>query len=183
MRVLELRGTPHQLGEGHGATHAGMIRDYLADRLALSGDSVWSGQTADADTILELAESTLDHHRSYSEPLFEELSSLASAAGISDAEAVVVGGFTDVIDLVRGKGRPAPVIDECTAVLDPAAGVYAQTWDMHASAGEFVILLHIEPSSVPAAYVQTTAGCLGQIGLNEAGIGIGINNLTSYGRP
>ena len=41
------------------------------------------------------------------------------------------------------------------------------------SAGEFVILLHIEPSSVPAAYVQTTAGCLGQIGLNEAGIGIG----------
>jgi len=31
--------------------------------------------------------------------------------------------------------------------------------------------------------VQTTAGCLGQIGMNEAGIGIGINNLTSIGKP
>jgi isopenicillin-N N-acyltransferase-like protein len=31
--------------------------------------------------------------------------------------------------------------------------------------------------------VQTTAGCLGQIGMNEAGIGVGINNLTSIGKP
>jgi isopenicillin-N N-acyltransferase-like protein len=31
--------------------------------------------------------------------------------------------------------------------------------------------------------VQTTAGCLGQIGLNEAGIAIGINNLTAIGKP
>jgi isopenicillin-N N-acyltransferase-like protein len=35
----------------------------------------------------------------------------------------------------------------------------------------------------PAAVVQTTAGCLGQIGMNEAGIGVGINNLTSIGKP
>ena len=54
---------------------------------------------------------------------------------------------------------------------------------MHASAGEYVVMLKLDPLSGPAAVVQTTAGCLGQIGMNEAGIGIGINNLTSYGRP
>lgn len=183
MRVLELQGDPGSLGETHGSAAGEMIRAYLADRLALSGDSLWSGQTADADTILKLADSTVEHHRAYSGPLFEEMTAMATTAGITQAEAVVVGGFTDLIDLVRSGGRGAPVIDECTAVLDPGAGVYAQTWDMHASAGEFVLLLHIEPSSGPSAFVQTTAGCLGQIGLNEAGIGIGINNLTSYGRP
>lgn len=107
---------------------------------------------------------------------------MAEAASISVAEAVVVGGFTDLIDLVRAEGL-APVVDECTAVIDPVAGVYAQTWDMHASAGEFVIMLDLSPQSGPAAFVQTTMGCLGQMGLNEAGIGVGINNLTSIGKP
>ena len=44
-------------------------------------------------------------------------------------------------------------------------------------------MLKLDPLSGPAAVVQTTAGCLGQIGMNEAGIGIGINNLTSIGKP
>jgi isopenicillin-N N-acyltransferase-like protein len=54
---------------------------------------------------------------------------------------------------------------------------------MHASAGEFVIMLKIDPLMGPDAFVQTTAGCLGQIGMNEAGIAVGINNLTSTGKP
>ena len=44
-------------------------------------------------------------------------------------------------------------------------------------------MLKLDPIKGPGAVVQTTAGCLGQIGMNEAGIGIGINNLTSYGKP
>jgi isopenicillin-N N-acyltransferase-like protein len=44
-------------------------------------------------------------------------------------------------------------------------------------------MLKLDPLDGPCAVVQTTAGCVGQIGMNEAGISIGINNLTSYGRP
>src|SRR3970040_2249861 len=54
---------------------------------------------------------------------------------------------------------------------------------MHASAGEYVVMLKLDPLSGPGAVCQTTAGCLGQIGMNEAGIGVGINNLTSIGKP
>ena len=92
-------------------------------------------------------------------------------------------GFTDLVDLVRAHDGWAPIEDDCTAVIDPVNGVFAQTWDMHATAGEYVLMLKLDPLSGPAAVVQTTAGCLGQIGMNEAGIGIGINNLTSIGKP
>jgi isopenicillin-N N-acyltransferase-like protein len=44
-------------------------------------------------------------------------------------------------------------------------------------------MLKLDPLMGPAVIVQTTAGCLGQMGMNEAGIGVGINNLTSYGKP
>jgi isopenicillin-N N-acyltransferase-like protein len=96
---------------------------------------------------------------------------------------VVVGGFTDLVDVVRAHDGWAPIEDDCTAVLDPGQGLLAQTWDMHASAGEYVVMLKLDPVSGPGAVVQTTAGCLGQIGMNEAGIGVGINNLTSIGKP
>jgi isopenicillin-N N-acyltransferase-like protein len=183
LRVLEIYGEPADFGRIHGSECKPMIGDYLAERLGLSGDASWAGRTAHPDTVLALAESTLPHHRAYSDSLFEEMTALADAAGITAAEAVVVGGFTDLVDVVRAHDGWAPIEDDCTAVIDPGRGVLAQTWDMHASAGEYVVMLKLDPLSGPGAVVQTTAGCLGQIGLNEAGIGVGINNLTSIGKP
>jgi len=107
---------------------------------------------------------------------------MASAAGITPVEAVVVGGFTDLVDVVRMRYE-IPEEHNCTGFVDPAAGILAQTWDMHASAGEYVVMLKLDPVSGPSAFVQSTAGCLGQMGMNEAGIAVGINNLTAKGKP
>lgn len=82
--------------------------------------------------------------------------------------------------VARAEPRP---IDDCTACLVPGAAtddgrpLYAQTWDMHATAAEHVVLLSIAPDDGPRAIVFTSAGCLGMIGLNEHGVVVGINNL------
>lgn len=183
IKVVGLEGPPEALGKAHGSILADPIRSYLAARLHLSGDPYWAGRSADPDTILALAEETVPHHERFDPALFAEMNAMADAAGISAAEAVVVGGFTDLIDVVRSHGGPALEEDDCTAVIDADAGLLAQTWDMHASAGEFVVMLRIDPSSGPGILVQTTAGCLGQIGMNQAGVGVGINNLTAFGKP
>jgi isopenicillin-N N-acyltransferase-like protein len=183
LRVLEIFGDTRDFGRIHGTECKALIRDYLDERLGLSGNATWAGRPADTNTVLDLAEKTLAHHHAYSATLYEEMLALAQAADITPAEAVVVGGFTDLVDIVRAHDGWAPIEDDCTAVIDPIGGVLAQTWDMHASAGEYVVMLKLDPLSGPAAVVQTTAGCLGQIGMNEAGIGVGINNLTSIGKP
>ena len=183
LRVLEIFGDSADLGRGHGAACAGMIRKHLDDRIELTVQEKWSGGSPDRDLIIEIAEGTLEHHERFAEELYIEMVAMADAAGITPAEAVVVGGFTDLIDVVRSVVGTAPLEHNCTAVLNPAAGFFAQTWDMHASAGEFVIMLKLDPIAGPNAIVQTTAGCLGQMGMNEAGISIGINNLTSLGKP
>ncbi|MGH8914456.1 MAG: C45 family autoproteolytic acyltransferase/hydrolase [Acidimicrobiia bacterium] len=183
LRVLEIYGDATDFGRIHGTECKSMIRDYLDERLGLFGDATWAGHSAEAETVLAIAETTLAHHRAYSESLYDEMLALAGAAGITPAEAVAVGGFTDLVDVVRAHDPRAPIEDDCTALLDPQSGVLAQTWDMHASAAEYVVMLKLDPLSGPTAVVQTTAGCLGQIGMNEAGIGVGINNLTSIGKP
>ncbi|HZD24272.1 MAG TPA: carcinine hydrolase/isopenicillin-N N-acyltransferase family protein [Acidimicrobiia bacterium] len=40
-------------------------------------------------------------------------------------------------------------------------------------------MLRLAPAGKPRALVFTTVGCLGQIGMNDAGIAIGIDNLSA----
>ncbi|MDX1469011.1 MAG: C45 family peptidase [Acidimicrobiia bacterium] len=183
LRVLEVYGDSGDFGRAHGATCRDMIRKYLETRIELTYQEPWSGGVVDRDLILETAEETLPHHEAYSPSLYAEMVAMAHEAGITPAEAVVVGGFTDLVDVVRARVGSGPVEHNCSAVINPIGGFVAQTWDMHASAGEFVIMLKLDPLAGPDMVIQTTAGCLGQIGINEAGIAVGINNLTSMGKP
>ena len=187
IRVLDAIGTPTAMGHVHGATHATEIRAYTDERIDLVMSGLWSGVSVSRGEVLELAESCLAAHRRQSAPLYEEMEAMAAGAGITMAEAVVVGGFTDFVDTVRaeiGGDHPDHVIeDTCTAFIVPdaradGAGLFGQTWDMHASATDHVILLRTKPQDGPAALIFTTTGCLGQIGMNELGVCVGINNLT-----
>jgi isopenicillin-N N-acyltransferase-like protein len=86
-----------------------------------------------------------------------------------------------------GASKPgAPPEDDCTAVLVPdaradGAGWLAQTWDMHDTATEHVVMLELRagPGNALPARVFTTVGCVAQIGMNAAGLAVGINNLTA----
>jgi isopenicillin-N N-acyltransferase-like protein len=180
IRVTRIEGAPDERGHRHGATHAEGIRAFCDERIALTA----AGSGWDRPALVELAEQMLPAHEAYDGDLHAEMLAMAEAAGISPAEAVIVGGYTDFIDTVRAVAGRAPVEDNCTAVLVPdlladGHGFLAQTWDMEASAIPFVILLDVRPDHGPASLVFTTMGTIGQIGLNEAGIAVGINNLTA----
>ncbi|MDE0369094.1 MAG: C45 family autoproteolytic acyltransferase/hydrolase [bacterium] len=189
IRMLDVGGTPAEMGHIHGSTHAAEIREYTEERVGLVMAGLWTGAPLPRGTVLGLAEACLEAHMRQSAVLYEEMSAMAAGAGISLAEAVVVGGFTDFVDTVRaylGGGIPAPrlVEDDCTAFIVPdhraaGAGFLGQTWDMHASATDHVILIRTRPDDGPRALIFTTVGCLGQIGMNEHGVCVGITNLTA----
>lgn len=184
IRCIQLSGDAAQLGAAHGEAHAEEIRRYTRDRVTLASDGSWAGRAAQEQQVLHLADSMLSAHRHYASDLFLEMEAMAAAAGISPAEAIIVGGFTDFVDAVRDVSATAHEEDDCTAALVPETladgpGWLAQTWDMHASATPHVVLLDIRPIGAPRAFVFSTVGCLGQIGINEAGIAVGINNLSA----
>lgn len=177
-----LRGDARARGARHGQALAPSIRVYTDERVALASDGSWAGRSVTRADMLALAEAMLPAHAAYSPESYVEMLAMAEAAGISAAEAVIVGGFTDFVDVVRALGMAAPEEDDCTAVIVPpgrGGPWFAQTWDMHDSATPHVVLLDVRPEVGPAALVFSTAGCLGQIGMNERGICVGINNLTA----
>lgn len=185
--LLELSGRPYDMGLEHGLRFADAIRRFADERVRLAGDPTWSGRSLSRSDVLALANACLAEHRRYAPELVEELSGMADATGLTLPELIVSGGFTDFIDTAYGAKRaqtPAPAAaDNCTAFIVPdvraenGQGFFGQTWDMHASACEHVLLLRGRPQGKPAFLTFTTAGCLGMIGMNEVGICVGINNL------
>ncbi|MBT0960021.1 C45 family autoproteolytic acyltransferase/hydolase [Denitromonas iodatirespirans] len=186
-RVLSLTGTPRDMGRVHGAAFADEIRRYTAERVALAGSAVWTGHAMERDAVLALAEACLDAHAAYAPGLMLELEGLAEASGLSLAELIITNGFTDFIDLVYARGAAggatAQVEDDCTAFLIPDAlsvdghGYLGQTWDMHAGSRPYVLLLQGRPDDGPRFMAFSLTGCVGMIGMNAAGIAVGINNL------
>ncbi|MAT97949.1 MAG: hypothetical protein CL608_12455 [Anaerolineaceae bacterium] len=185
IRVLKTSGSPYEVGYEHGRIYRNDIRRYTAERVQLVCNGLWSGGPMSRAEVLAIAEACLPDHAAYAPALFQELKGLAAATDLSLAELIIVGGFTDFVDTVYNATHQKTArlpIDDCTAFIVPddaaeGAGFFGQTWDMHDTATEFVILLDVQPDDAPRSLVFTTTGCLGQIGMNEHGICVGINNL------
>ena len=184
--TLELRGSPYEFGLAHGRAFRDAIRDYAVERMRLAGEEGWTGRSSSRAEVLAVAEACLDHHRRFSPELAEELEGMADATDLSLAELIVVGGFTDFVDTMAAGSQAVletKALDDCTAFLVPNArmrggqGAIGQTWDMHEGSAEHVVLLRGRPKDAPAFDVFTTAGAVGMIGMNEAGLSVGITNL------
>jgi isopenicillin-N N-acyltransferase-like protein len=189
LNVLPLSGSPYEMGFQHGKVYNDAIHKFTKERVHLSSDVNWTGFNLSQDEILDLAEACIPAHEGYAPELMEELQGMSDATGLSLAELIVMNGFTDFVDLVyaHGKQKQEPVavrpIDNCTAFLAPNSraentqGFFGQTWDMHATATPYVILIDGAPTNGLNFLSFSTTGCVGMIGLNEAGIAVGINNL------
>ncbi|MEO0586142.1 MAG: C45 family peptidase [Planctomycetota bacterium] len=193
IRVTQLTGDAHAMGVQHGRAHAQQIAELTEDRLRLCRDGFWVGDgNADVD-VFAVADRCWDAQRRYDEPTTAEIEGLASATNIPPRDLLSTSGFTDFVDAVRAAASadaaPSPAdAGGCTAVLaHPAATAdgrpyLAQTWDMHASATDFVVMLDARSAdaATPRAMVFTVTGCVGMIGMNDAGLSVGINNLASF---
>jgi isopenicillin-N N-acyltransferase-like protein len=182
--VLPADASPREWGRIHGESFRGEIhslseiRTYLTMRL---------GKFPDADTVLRVAAAHLPVLERYDRDLYDELLGIAEGSGASPAQIVVLNHYTDLRDLdpATALATPHEPGDEpggCSIVWarSPSGTILAQTWDMHATAIPYVMMLHVpERGGRPASWLFTLTGCLGMTGLNRHGLGVAINNLFS----
>ena len=133
------------------------------------------------ENLLALATRHVAALESFDADLHAELLGIAAGAGTTPARIVVVNHYTDLRDLrpVSGAG-PLDVVGGCTMFYarTPSGPLLGQTWDMHATAAPYTMMMHI-PGGESESWVLTLTGCLAMAGQNRAGLAVGINNLTS----
>lgn len=186
------RGPHAEIGRQHGETLKEPIAAFARRRLERCRElAAEAGAAVSEREILALAA----HHRAplarFTPELFEELEGLAEGSGVPLDALIVLNGYTDFKDTllraVAQRAEPAapaaPEAHECTAFYSAAEAsregrvFLGQTWDMDGEAEKYVVGLRLEAPGEPACIVLTHAGGLALAGLNQAGVGVVINNL------
>jgi isopenicillin-N N-acyltransferase like protein len=204
VRILELpAGKPaREWGRIHGEMFRGEIRA-LADIRTYLCTRV--GGFRATEQVMAAARAHLPVLEAYHAGLYAELVGIAEGAATTPEAIVVCNHYTDLRDLDPdpARWRPAPTHDDPAAAAAAAAAgqgaqglggdgcsvlwehsasgrILAQTWDMHATAMPYVMVLRVpESADGPAATLLTVTGCLGMTGMNTARVAIAINNLFS----
>lgn len=183
LQIIELRGSPREMGRQHGEAVREGVRELSDVRMRLLiAEAAEAGLSCTERQVLELAGRSLAIHRAYAPAVYEEFLGIAAGAGLSPERLLVGNGYTDLRDrLVHGpreadgQGCTACAIRaDRSATAGPLVG---QSWDMHASAEAFVIAVRRRPAAGPESFCVTTAGCLSLVGVNAEGIAVGNNNL------
>ncbi len=202
MRILELPSgkPPRDWGRIHGESFRTEIKALSAIRVYLCTKV---GGFKIAGEVLDAARAHLPILEAYHQGLYSELLGIAEGANVTPEEIVVANHYTDLRDLDPdpSQWKPAPTRDApsaahagkgandeglggdgCSVIWaeTPTGRILAQTWDMHATAIPYVMVLRVPESPAgPAATLLTVTGCLGMAGMNSAHVGIAINNLFS----
>jgi isopenicillin-N N-acyltransferase-like protein len=186
MRILELPAgkSPREWGRIHGEMFRSEVKALSAIRVYLCTKV---GEFQTAEQVLVAAKAHLPVLERYDARLYEELLGIAEGAACTPEEIVVANHYTDLRDLSPDpqKWRPAPTRDDpggCSVLYaeSPSGRILAQTWDMHATAIPYVMVLGIPESEAgPGAMLLTVTGCIGMAGMSTARVGIAINNLFS----
>jgi isopenicillin-N N-acyltransferase-like protein len=192
MRMRVVRLEPSLSAFDRGERHGRALGDEIAEIGRIRSELACSqGKFRSDAELLRVAELHLPLLQRYDQALYDELCGIAVGSDQPAARIVVLNHYTDLKDLdpavvlPDSRRPPAPPTepeDDCSAIAAATSegALLGQTWDMHGSAGRFVIMLHVPPmADRPEAWLLSIAGCLGMAGMNVAGLGVTINNLRS----
>ncbi|HEX8303280.1 MAG TPA: C45 family peptidase [Jatrophihabitans sp.] len=155
MIVIPVSGPPRERGEAVGRAHRDAISRLLARR------------TTPAAAVQPYAECV----RQQLPILAAEVAGLAAGSGIAEDDAWWLQLRRELLAVPAG---------DCTTAAFASAGLIGQTVDLPPGLGDGLHALDIAPDGEsPAALVVTFAGLLGYLGINAAGLAVGINMVQS----
>jgi len=177
--VLDLAGTPAQIGAAHGEAQRERIRAAV-DRflgfilgsaaIPLTEESLWAHWAPQVAANQREAPA-----------LVEEMRGIARGAGVSFERIFLLNSLLD-LNSFRYLALAENFAGCSTFAVVAAAGngqtLTGQTYDMPEFHQESLALLRLRPAQGPRQLVFTFAGIVGAAGLNEAGIGVNINYLS-----
>ena len=170
---LTVRGAPFDRGLAHGRALGPVIRAFLGDRLArINALRPTPLGVAEARALARRYAAVIDAQLP---SIGEELTGLARGAEIDRDDAVLLQIRRE---LVAHRDGDCSLVAGRTAAGD---AVVAQNVDLAGAMTELAMILRVRDPHGPDLCMFTFAGLLGYLGINEAGLAIGINMVLAPG--
>ncbi|MEJ2165184.1 MAG: C45 family autoproteolytic acyltransferase/hydrolase [Desulfobacterales bacterium] len=175
--VIELNQTdPKKRGQAYGEA----ARDRI-DKIIAAYREIFHRTTGDTwEQTVDRGAPFIIRAKAFAPDLVEEIQGIADGAGRAFEDIFLLNARSEILF------NPQVLARECTAMAAlPEATrngetLLAQNWDWYNEVVNCQVILKIGPREAkPALITFTEAGQLAKIGLNAAGIGLVVNNLTS----
>jgi isopenicillin-N N-acyltransferase-like protein len=177
--VLDLAGTPGQIGAAHGEAQRERIRAYVDRFLSflLAGSAI------------PLTEETLWSHwapqvavnQREAPALVEEMRGIGRGSGVPFERIFLLNSLLDLnsfryLELAQNFAGCSTF--GVVSSADGGQTLLGQTYDLAELHRDYLTLLRLQPAEGPRQLVFTFAGIVGAAGLNDKGIGVNINYLS-----
>jgi isopenicillin-N N-acyltransferase-like protein len=178
--VLDLSGTPAQIGAAHGEAQRERIRAYV-DRflgwlvgsaaVRITEDELWARWAPQVAA-----------NQAAAPALVEEMRGIARGSGVPFERIFLLNSLLD-LNSFRYLSLAQNFAGGCSTfavVAEAGTGktLVGQTYDMPEFHQDYLTVLRLKPAQGPRQLVFTFAGIVGAAGQNEAGIGVNINYLS-----
>jgi|GEM_PF-6428353 len=177
--VLEIAGTPRQMGEKHGECMKEEINALARERIEIVLSTV---PGADSRLVEDVAREVLHETEKVAPDTFVESEATARSANLPHWELLVAGGFSDILDVVGRRVHTKATTPECSIWPIRSGNGAAQivgTWDSHASASQSLVVIHRRPLYGPETLALSTAGWPMQQGITSSGLAFAIANMVA----
>jgi isopenicillin-N N-acyltransferase-like protein len=180
--VVLTSGGPRERGRAYGLAAAARIGSSLALYEAVFrhyADISWMNARDRAGAFVEAIDA-------YDVELIPEIEGIAEGAGVDAEDVLALNLRTEIMFGLDVRPRPA---GGCTAlgVADvPGGPVVAQNWDWKAAVRDTCVILACAPHGRPGFVTVVEAGLLAKFGVNDHGLALATNALTSsrdHGEP
>lgn len=160
--LLELSGTPTEIGSQHGKQAQERIERCI--RMY--------------QRLFEMNEAAIFHHAAhYKERIQDTFPEYAE-----EIEAIATGAATDPLWIYALNARTEILslpAQECTSFYFPKTSLLGQNWDWSRESEDLAMLVKIVQAEKPTILMMTEPGIIGKIGFNSAGLGVCLNMLHS----
>jgi isopenicillin-N N-acyltransferase like protein len=185
VELVKLSGTPYERGEMLGRRFGATLRETVAKNeqslreiLAAKGLATLSD-----DRYRAMVQRGIPYAEEYAPELMQEVRGMADGAGLPFEAVFGLNYFLDFFDATYPQ-LSNDLIFGCTALAATGSatsddGAYiGQNYDLRRLYQDGCVLLQMEVAPGVEALVYTVVGLVGCAGMNGAGVGIVINNLT-----
>jgi isopenicillin-N N-acyltransferase-like protein len=174
LRVIDVSGTPAEMGRRYGVEAADLVRANVDAYLARFARALGLNREGVARAGAAFAATTRLHFPR----LADMLEACADAAGVEAALIYAINARSELL-----YGNPA---QECTSIgLLSESTVLAQNWDWHPDQRPYTLLLITRDERGHQVAALTEAGMLAKAGLNNSHLGVCVNLIgcDRDGRP
>ena len=184
--LITVSGSPEAMGLAYGEALRAPITAFVTQRVEAARIYLSERGVTDPDALMKLGAACLEQLRTWHPDGHAEVMATARGAGVDPVALYTTGNMTDVRDILVLGGMSAEA-EGCTTAHAGAGRtaahqvLAAQTWDLNPGDLEFVVAVQRRPSTSPATWSVTCAGCPSLVGMNEHGLAVGTTNIKTRG--